>query len=422
MKTEEALGKVETAAGGGGFWPCCLAVSRFILRPAIILPVLSIIYLCVTVPMLSRLVKNPEQAARFVSEDAAQYREIGQEFAGGDLSMAYVARKPHRQPLYPLLLAPALKLGGGGLFALGLVNIIIGLATLVALYFAVLRLFDNALVAALLGASFVDSWYLMRQVSTQLMTEPLFILLEIPIIYCFLRYVEKRQPRWLWLASAAAGLSYLARTNGLFVSLAMVGTLFCWDVWCWLRDRAGTPLLRLARTYAVAALIGVICTAPSWVPRLRDYGNPIFHGHLSNFMWVDTYEEARSHGEKPFYTWHDYAAKHTAGDAFRRWWDGFGEICYRLPYRVDHTLQWAAMVGIALALATRNRRFLLLTLFCFIQLQPLMWTSIADRHSRRIGYPGVVCFEWFLAAFALAWVAEMAWRRMKPISRSKEVA
>ncbi|MEI9897957.1 MAG: hypothetical protein WDN28_29900 [Chthoniobacter sp.] len=86
-----------------------------------------------------------------------------------------------------------------------MVNILVGLATLLLLYFAILRLFGNTLVAALLGASFVDSWYLMRQVSTQLMTEPIFILLEIPIVYCFLRYVREGERRWLWLPRRPPG-------------------------------------------------------------------------------------------------------------------------------------------------------------------------------------------------------------------------
>ncbi|MEI9897958.1 MAG: hypothetical protein WDN28_29905 [Chthoniobacter sp.] len=224
-------------------------------------------------------------------------------------------------------------------------------------------------------------------------------------------------------ASAAAGISYLARTNGLFVWAALLGTLFCWDLGLWVREQTAARLPRLGRlagTYAVAGLIGAISMSPSWVPRLRDYGNPIFHGHLANFMWADSYEEARSHGEKPFLTSRDYLARHTARDAWRRWSEGFYDICYGIPYRVDHSLHWAALVGIALALFTRNGRFLLLTLFCFIQAQPLIWTSIANRHSRRIAYPGVVCFEWFLAAFALAWVAETVLRRW-PSGRKADV-
>jgi hypothetical protein len=328
--------------------------------------------------------------------------------------MPYVKKKPHRQPLYPLLLAPSLKFAPDSMFALGMVNIVIGLLTVLVLYFAVRGLFQSELVAALVALLFVANSFLMQQIGTQLMTEPLFILLEVPVLYGFLRYVKERKGRWLWLASAFAGISYLARTNGLFIWLALLGTLFCWDLWVFFRDRSGAigqRLGRVAGNYALALLIGLICTAPSWVPRVRDYHNPIFHGHIANFMWVDTYEEARSQGEHPAFSWHDYVAEHGVKDILHRWCYGFAEVCYLTPFGLSHATQILAMIGLLAAIVTRNSRFLWLAFFCFVQLQPLIWTSMAN-HSKRVAYPGIVVFEWFFAALALAWIAKMAWRRL----------
>ena len=45
--------------------------------------------------------------------------------ASGDFSMKYVKERPHRQPLYPALLAIAMKLGNGNRFMLGAVNILV---------------------------------------------------------------------------------------------------------------------------------------------------------------------------------------------------------------------------------------------------------------------------------------------------------
>lgn len=394
--------------------PAWIATVRILLKPIVVLPILSLIYLCIAVPMLHKLVHDPARAARFIREDARQYRDIGQEFADGDFKMRYVEKKPHRQPLYPLLLAPPLKFAAGNMFALGMVNILIGLLTVWAIYLIVLRCFENPLVAAVTAAvGFLGNSFLMQQTSTQLMTEPLFLLIELPILYCFLLYVQKRRPLWLWLASAGAGVSYLARTNGLFILASLLGTLACWDAWCWLREKAPDKLARLGRLagiYLIAALIGIVVTAPSWIPRVHYFGNPIFHGHIANFMWVDTYEEARSQGEQPVYTWHDYAAAHNAGDILQRWWKGFGTVCYGIPFMMSPVLQWAAMLGLVIAAATRNRRFLLLAVFCFAQLQPLIWTSLANS-SKRVAYPGVVCFEWLFAALALAWIADQVMKR-----------
>jgi hypothetical protein len=161
----------------------------------------------------------------------------------------------------------------------------------------------------------------------------------------------------------------------------------------------------------VAVLIGMVCTAPSWVPRVRDYGNPIFHGHIANFMWVDTYEEARSQGEQPTFSWKDYAAEHNAGDVFYRWWRGFCQVCYLTPFGLSRVTQILAMAGLVFAVWKKDGRFLWLAIFCFVQLQPLIWTSLAN-HSRRVAYPGVVVFEWFFAALALAWAAEWVWKRI----------
>ena len=69
-------------------------------------------------------VRTAKGAQTLVSSDSGQYLAIAEQFLGGNFSMDYLREVPHRQPLYPLLLAAATKLGNGNLFFLGVINAI----------------------------------------------------------------------------------------------------------------------------------------------------------------------------------------------------------------------------------------------------------------------------------------------------------
>ena len=385
-----------------------------LLRPWPFVFVLSVLYMALTLGILNKTLHNPARVVSFTEKDSAHYLAIARTFADGDFSMSYVKERPHRQPLYPLLLAPAVKLGGGALFPLGLVNIFLGLLTLLFLYFGSLKLFENRLVAACAAVSLLVNSFLIKEIGSRLMTEPLHIFLMLLILFFFVLYVRERRSAWLLFASGITALDYLARPNGLFVIGALLATLLPYDLWLLARGRdagAGTwPSLpgkfaRLATKYLCAVFIFVLLSVPSWVPRMQIFGNPIDHGYLSNYMYLDTYNEAHTGNSEHPYTWRDYAAIHSKRDFFNRWAYGFRKVWFAIPFKYSPLLHLLALAGVCLALGKRNSAFGLLALFAFVQSLPLVWTYLSNQNPR-IAYAAILPFEWIFSALALLWIAQ----------------
>ena len=80
--------------------------------PRVFLPLATIFYVVISVHALNRSVHDPKGRADLVSGDSMHYVEIATDFAKGNLSMDYVQRRPHRQPLYPATLAPVIHFSG----------------------------------------------------------------------------------------------------------------------------------------------------------------------------------------------------------------------------------------------------------------------------------------------------------------------
>ena len=84
-----------------------------------------LIHLTICFLVLAKNVSHPNTSERLVSSDSVHYVDIARDLSSGDFSMKYVKERPHRQPLYPALLAIAMKLGNGNRFLLGAVNILV---------------------------------------------------------------------------------------------------------------------------------------------------------------------------------------------------------------------------------------------------------------------------------------------------------
>ncbi|TSA31789.1 MAG: hypothetical protein D4R65_10620, partial [Verrucomicrobiaceae bacterium] len=156
-----------------------------LLRPAVFAPLVALTFLAVNFWQLHDVVVNAKRLKNMTSEDSAHYIQIAGLFARGDLSMSYVERRPHRQPLYPLLLAPAVKLSENNPFWLGSVNIWIGVVTIFALYFGILKLFSSPLIAAAATVFYATNKLIVEEVTGRMMTEPLHILLVLLVIFSF---------------------------------------------------------------------------------------------------------------------------------------------------------------------------------------------------------------------------------------------
>jgi len=386
-----------------------------VLRPAVFAPLVALVFLAGNFWQLHQAVGDAKRLKKLTSEDSAHYIQIAGAFAQGDLSMSYVERRPHRQPLYPLLLAPAVRLSGGNPFWLGSVNIVIGTATLLVLYFGVLKLFSSPLIAAVTAGFYATNKLIVDEVTGRMMTEPLHILLVLLVIFSLLSYVTSRRPALLAAAAGLAGLDYLARPNGLFLMLSMAAVLFIEEA----SSRppgSGSRLRRLpgcALKYLAAALIFSAVTTPSWLPRLHYLDQPFSHGYLSNFLWVDTYAEAHTGEAFSSFTWRDYAARHNAADFALRWAHGLLETV-SLPFRNERIfgirlplLYLLAASGLAVAAVTRNRTYLTLAAFLLVQMLPLIWTTLSNP-TDRVPYASLFPFELVFAAFALDFLRRLA--------------
>ncbi|TCO90891.1 dolichyl-phosphate-mannose-protein mannosyltransferase [Chthoniobacter flavus] len=392
----------------------------------ILVACLCLIYLALNISVLIHTSRHPDLVTKMESKDSRQYIEIAQEFARGDFRMSYVQTMPHRQPLYPLLLAPAVKFWGDNPIALGSVNLLVGLALLICFYYGVRRLFQSDTVAAIGSLLFIGNPFMVDKIARRLMTEPSHALVLVILILLFLGYVRTGRPLYLLGIAAAAGLDYLSRTNGLFGAAATLGVLFVYDLWRLAKPRENDTRTRFARTRSVfltylgAAFVLMIVTIPTWLPRYQYFHNPVHHGYLSNFMWVDSYEEGHTGQIQSEFTWKDYAKSHSVGDFFHRWAEGFYRVYYDIPRHAEHirVLYFLSLLGIVIAFAKRRWEFCVLAACLFIQLLPIVWTSITTP-GPRVAYGTLLPFELFFATVGVSFVLTLLARYARRVAPAR---
>ena len=351
--------------------------------------------------------RSVKGAQALVSSDSHQYLDFAQRLLNGNFSMDYIRDVPHRQPLYPFLLAAASKLGNGNLFLMGEVNVVAMTLAIGSVYFGILRFHRSHSVAAIPALCVAGNPFLWRIAGARLLTEPLYVLILIWVIIAFLQYLQERRVFWILLGSFFAGLDYLTRPNGIFDAAAFLGILFLAELL--FPPKSGEisrvpAIVRILPNYIWATLVLIVVTVPAWVPRLIYFGDPLYHGYLTNFLWVDTYHLAHDFGERaPSYTWHDYVAAHTVLDAVRRVLHGFWNVCILIPITDERVpvLFALSVAGVWTALRKGPYEYRFLIVFFFIQLFPFIWTNLANP-TRRVPYGSTFPFEPFFAACFLA--------------------
>jgi len=379
------------------------ASNNRMLQPWRAVTLLSLIYLAVSVGLLIYTANTPSRARKFVEKDAQHYIAIGRAFAKGDFSMNYVKERPYRQPLYPMFLSVVIRVAGENLFLLGMVNITFGLVIIWLVHFSILKFFANNAIAWFIGSLAVINRFLYEEVSLSLDTEPLFILLLFLVLLWFASYISRGNPRYLILASCAAGFAYLTRPNGLFIIPGIIGLAAVYDAFQPFRNAASPCRLRaigrLGTLYVSCAALFLIITMPSTLPRWRIWGNPIEHGPIENFMWVDDYNAGKQWVR---YTWRDYVATHTPVDLVWRLLRGFWGVYVRLPLWIE---VWAilyviAVPGAIIAIRRAQEPYRYLLFLAFILLLPLVWTYEANPIGR-VPYTVMFPFEVIFAGLAL---------------------
>jgi 4-amino-4-deoxy-L-arabinose transferase-like glycosyltransferase len=367
--------------------------------------VLPVLYLLLGFATLQRNLEDPEGRADLVRSDSQHYLRIARDFATGDWSFSEVANIPHRQPLYPLALGLAMMLAGENLLLLGLVNVVLAALAIPIIHIFAVRLSGSRVVASLLALLLAFNPFLFEQSTTRLLTEPLHVLLMLPICGAFVLYAQIRSPIALGTLAIFAGLDYLARPNGLFVAASAFAVLLSWEALRFLRESAKRSVAawRFAQI-AGAILLFLIVASPSWLPRWRYYGNPLEHGHLSNYLWTDDHEIAHSYRHR--LTWRDYFSEHDATDAARRMLYGIYKVFVIIPQSREDipVLYVLAVVGAIAGLRQRRIEVRLLLLFFLMQICPLVWTHISNS-TGRLPYSAMLPFELFFAMGSVAWLA-----------------
>lgn len=383
--------------------------------PHLLVGLLMLVFAVACLYRVNSVLHDPVRAARLVSADTQHYLAIARTLSQGDFSMSYVLERAHRQPLYPLLLAPVIALAGENLFLLASVSVVISTLAIGVAYLLLSRCFGHRPTALLVATILAANQFLIDYSTRRLLTEPLHILLMLGVIYGFIQYLRVREDRWLVLTLVSAGLDYVARPNGLFVAVSALGVVGLADL-LRLRRQETEPRLvavrKLARRYALAVGLFVLVTIPSWLPRTTYHGSPLYHGYLPNFMWADTYEEAHRAENFPRYSLRTYAATHTLGDVAERWAIGFTRVFTSGPVSQEHTpvLYTLAVVGSLLALVVGPVELRYLFLFYMIQMLPLIWTNLSHP-TPRVPYAATLPFEVIYAGCSLAWAVEQAKRR-----------
>jgi hypothetical protein len=404
------------------------------------------LYLLASIREIDRNLKQDSDWRTYFNKDAMHYYMIGQAFASGDFSMSYEKRWPYRQPLFPLLVAGVIKATNDNLFAVRMTNVgVIVLATITL--FVILQTFwrDSA-TAAIVSILFVLNPFVYDQSLHGLNTEPLHLFLLICMIACFVRYIAIRHWSYLLLLAFIIGLDYLDRINGSFLAISAFVVLLWFALSRYFfgsthhssrairhdgfskasgkedalgvsddEAKSDTATRRYADTpirphvlsrwwhYALATLILIVTTTPSWVSRLHYFGSPFYYGAIQNFLWGDTYLGSMD-SPRPL-TASDYFASHSLLDATSRFLFGSLKVFFAIPIDRERlpVLYFAALAGVWLAWRQRRTPYLWLLLFYGLQMLPLAWTQPVNT-TPRIPYAATQPFELFFAAIFLYWL------------------
>jgi hypothetical protein len=122
----------------------------------------------------------------------------------------------------------------------------------------------------------------------------------------------------------------------------------------------------------------VAVSAPSWVPRLVHAGDPLYHGYLPNFLWVDDKDRAHVPGP-PRFGWRDYAREHDLAGAADRLGYGLHRTLWEAPrVKYGDAAALAALLGLVVVALARDGAALAWLAAGLIQMLPIAWTALSN--------------------------------------------
>ena len=356
--------------------------------------------------------QNEATEAHFYSNDSSHYSRLATQIVNGESPFDDITNgMSHRQLLYPSLLAVATFIAGESTLSLSYVNLLIVIFSILFLCYASWKLFNSCIAGSFASIFLVTNLFYTRNVTTRLLTEPLFILTCCLAIYFLINYFRSSESKQMIFAIVFASLSYLTRPNGLFFTASLILCLVLKELFI---DK--TDFKSLFRKIIGCVSLFLLITSVTWIPKLFVMGNPFDHGYLTNFLWVDSYEVAQQ--RQVLYSFSDYAQSHTPMDALRRFKYGLVRIFYDTPivkFGVFSSLLMFA--GILWACILREKSFLLLLLFMFVNLLPIVWSNLANP-TLRIPAASIMPFGLFFMMFAVASFTRLLDQKYLPFIKS----
>lgn len=356
---------------------------------------------------------------KLVGGDSEHYLAIADSLREGDFGMTHVeptgaADRAHRQPGYPALLAAAARLGVQRAPELARVNLALVVLSLWIAWLGTRAATGSALAGLVAAAIVYDAGFLYDIATERLLTEPLYVAVSLGAASAALSYLTRPGAAALLGAAALAGLAYDVRVNGLLLAVSLGVAMVAADLRRGQRADPQAPPAELAlhlpvAAYAAALALFVVVTVPSWVPRVLHAGNPVYHGYLPNYLWVDDYDRAHVPGP-PRYSLSTYVAEHRPADAVRRLGWGMQRVFWDTPRdKFGVVASIALLAAIVVLLALRNGPGLLLLAAGVLQAMPLAWTAMANP-SRRLSAAALLPF----AALVVGAAAAALLRRARP--------
>lgn len=230
-------------------------------------------------------------------QDAWDYDRHALSIAGGDgfPDSYYVAdRGPSalRAPGYPVFLGAVYIVSGDSVTLGRLANAALGALSVLLLYLIAKRIWGRrvGLFAAAAAAVFPPLVLL----SLELLSEPLFIALELGMVLAVLEYRGTREMRWALLAGVLAGLAALTRNPGPALAIPLLVGLWV------LRPRLSWEAARIP---ALALLCMVLVVAPWTIRNAVEFGRfvPVTTG--TGFAMAGTYNQLSFEDEEHAASW-----------------------------------------------------------------------------------------------------------------------
>lgn len=245
-------------------------------------PILAIVVLALVV----RIATIAADSGYHPQQDAWDYDRHARSIADGDGfpdSYYVVDRGPSalRAPGYPFFLGGLYAVSGDRVALGRLANAALGALAVFLLYLISKRIWGRriGLLAALLAAVFPPLVLLSRE----LLSEPLFIALELGMVLSVLEFRRLREWRWAALAGLLFGLAALTRNPGPALAIPLVVGLWV------LRPRLSW---RAAAAPTLALLCAVLTIAPWTVRNAVEFGRFIPLTSGTGFAIAGTYNEA----------------------------------------------------------------------------------------------------------------------------------